>query len=98
MENDDYRHVDSCPAVDKQLKAYIYELILAIEAYDTLHVEELLQWDVPPPWRDLATSIAGPYLDGMPLNDPFYSLCLATNKELAQPEGDEQPSRMHGHR
>jgi hypothetical protein len=89
MENEECGHADSCPAVDKELKAYIYELILAIEADDTLHVEELLRRDVPPEWRDLATSIAGPYLDGMPLDDPFYRLCLGANKELAQSEYDE---------
>jgi hypothetical protein len=88
MENNT-RKPDKCPASDKELKAYIYELILAIEAYDTLHVEELLRWNVPPKWRDLATSIAGPYLDGVPLDDPFYCLCLGANKELAQSEGDE---------
>ena len=80
---------EKCPASDKELKAYIYKLILAIEAYDTLQVKELLQWDVPPKWRDLATSIAGPYLDGMPLNDPLYRLCLDANKELALSEDDE---------
>lgn len=81
-------HADLCPATDKELKVYIYELILAIEACDTPHVGEILQWDVPPKWRDLAASIAGPYLDGIPLNDPLYRLCLDANKELAQSEGD----------
>jgi hypothetical protein len=89
LENNIARHADKCPASDKELKAYIYELILAIEAYDTPHVEEILRCDVPPKWRDLATSIAGPYLDGVPLNDPLYRLCLDANKELAQSEGDE---------
>ncbi len=90
MENNIHRHADKCPASGKELKAYIYELILAIEAYDTPHVEEILQWDVPQEWRDLATSIAGPYLDGVPLNDPLYRLCLDANKELAQSEGEER--------
>lgn len=89
LENDTRGHADKCPASDKELKTYVYELILAIEAYDTPRVEELLRWDVPPKWHDLAKSIAGPYLDGMPLNDPLYRLCLDANKELAQSEGDE---------
>lgn len=89
MENNTREHADKCPASDKELKAYIYELILSIEAYDTLRVEEFLRRDVPLKWRDLATSIAGPYLDGMSLDDPLYRLCLDANKELAQSEGDE---------
>jgi len=83
------RRADKCPASDRELKAYIYRLIFAIEADDTLQVKELLQLDVPPKWRELATSIAGPYLDGMPLNDPLYRLCLDANKELAQSEDNE---------
>lgn len=90
MGNSTRGHANKCPASDKELKAYIYELILAIEADDTLHVEELLRCDVPPKWRDLATSIGRPYLNGMPLSDPLYRLCLDANKELAQSEGDEQ--------
>jgi hypothetical protein len=82
-------HADLCPATDKELKVYIYELILAIEACDTPRVREILQCDVSPKWRDLAASIAGPYLDGTPLNDPLYRLCLDANKELAQSEGDK---------
>lgn len=89
LENNTRGHADKCPASDKELKTYIYELILAIEAYDTSRVEELLRWDVPPKWHDLAKSIAEPYLDGMSLNDPVYRLCLDANKELAQSEGDE---------
>lgn len=88
MEKNIRYHADLCPATDKELKIYIYELILAIEACDTPHVEEILRWDVPPKWRDLAVSIAGPYLDGIPLNDPLYRLCLDANKELAQSEGN----------
>jgi hypothetical protein len=84
-----HQPADKCPASDKQLMAYIFELILAIEAYDTPYVEEILQRDVPPKWRDLAMGIAGPYLDGVPLNDPLYRLCLDANKALAQSEGDE---------
>ncbi|HXY87500.1 MAG TPA: hypothetical protein VEG44_03595 [Candidatus Acidoferrales bacterium] len=89
MENNTQGHADKCPASDKELKMYIYELILAIEAYNTSRVEELLRCDVPSKWHDLAKSIARPYLDGMPLNDPFYRLCLDANKELAQSKGDE---------
>jgi hypothetical protein len=89
LENNTRQRNDKCPASDNELKAYIYELILAIEAYDTPRVEEILRWDVPPKWRNFAASIAGPYLDGMPLNDPLYRLCLDANKELTQSEGHE---------
>ncbi|MGZ5561350.1 MAG: hypothetical protein ACXWER_02435 [Halobacteriota archaeon] len=88
VENNIHRHDDLCPASDKELKLYIYELILAIEACDTPHVEEILRWDVPPKWRDLAASIAGPYLDGTSIDDPLYRLCLDVNKELSKSEGD----------
>lgn len=89
LENNIHQPADKCPGSDKQLKAYIYELILAIEACDTPQVEEILRRDVPPKWRDLAGSIAAPYLDGVALNDPLYRLCLDANKELAKLKGDE---------
>ncbi|MGZ4864135.1 MAG: hypothetical protein ACXVI0_04805 [Halobacteriota archaeon] len=89
MDNNTRGHVEKCPASNKELKAYILDLILAIEAYDTPRVEELLGWDIPPKWHDLAISIAEPYLDGTPLSDQVYRLCLDANKELAQLEDDE---------
>jgi hypothetical protein len=89
VDNNNRGHAEKCPASDKELKAYILDLILAIEAYDTLRVEELLGWDIPPKWHDLAMSIAEPYLDGTPLSDQVYRLCLDANKELAQLEEDE---------
>ncbi|HEX7514490.1 MAG TPA: hypothetical protein VF393_02690 [archaeon] len=89
VENNTQEHAEKCPAEDKELKAYILDLILAIEADDTLRVEELLQWDIPPKWHDLAVSIAEPYLDGTPLSDQVYRLCLDANKEIAQLEDDE---------
>lgn len=89
VENNTPEHAEKCPAADKELKAYILDLILAIEAYDTLRVEELLRWDIPLKWHDLAISIAEPYLDGTPLSDQVYRLCLDANKELAQLEDDE---------
>jgi hypothetical protein len=89
VESNTREHAEKCPASDKELKAYILELILAIESYDTPRVEELLRWDIPPKWHDLATSIAEPYLGGMPLSDQVYRLCLDANKALAQLEDDE---------
>jgi hypothetical protein len=89
VESNTQEHDEKCPASDDELKAYILELILSIEAFDTPRVEELLRRDVPPKWHLLATSIAEPYLGGMPLSDPVYRLCLDANKELAQLEDDE---------
>ncbi len=82
MEND--VHDEACPATDNELRAYILKLILTIEDYDTPQVEALLQCEVPLKWHELAISIAVPYLEGTPLDDPFYRLCLDANKELAQ--------------
>ncbi len=90
MENEIHGHDDEvCPATDTELKAYIYELILAIEACDTPRIQTLLQCDVPPKWHELATSIAAPFLEGTPLDDPFYRLCLDANKELVQQDEEE---------
>jgi len=89
MENDAHEHDEPCPATDKELKAYVYGLITAIEARDTRKVHALLRCDVPPKWHDLAASIATPYLEGVSLDDPFYRLCLDANKELAQQDEDE---------
>ncbi len=89
MENDAHEHDEACPATDAELKAYIYSLILAIEAYDTQQVKALLQCDAPSKWHDLAVSIATPFLEGTPLDDPYYRLCLDANKELAQLSEDE---------
>ncbi len=89
MENDAHDHNGACPATDSELKAYIYKLIVAIEAYDTIQVQTLLQCDVPPKWHDLAISIAAPFLEGTSLDDPYYRLCLDANKELAQQDGGE---------
>ncbi len=89
MENNTHEHDEACPANDNESKAYIHKLILAIEAYDTPQVEALLQCEMPPKWHDLAISIAVPYLEGTPLDDPFYRLCLDANKELAQQDADE---------
>ncbi len=90
MENDAHEHDEVCPATDEELKAYIHSLILAIEARDAPHVEALLQCDVPPKWRELAESIAAPFLEGTSLDDPIYRLCLDANKELTLPDEDEQ--------
>ncbi len=87
MEND--AHEETCPATDRELKAYIYTLIMAIEAHDTSQVQALLTCEVPSKWHDLAISIATPYLEGTPLDDPIYRLCLDANKELARQEEDE---------
>ncbi|MGZ4941427.1 MAG: hypothetical protein ACXV5D_04560 [Halobacteriota archaeon] len=89
MENEAHEHDEVCPATDNELRAYIYKLILAIEALDTPQVQALLQCEVPPKWHELAASIAVPFLEGTPLNDPFYRLCLDANKELAQQDEDE---------
>ncbi|MGZ7199195.1 MAG: hypothetical protein ACXVIG_04380 [Halobacteriota archaeon] len=89
MENEAHEHDEVCPATDNELRAYIYKLILAIEALDTPQVQALLQCEVPLKWHELAASIAVPFLEGTPLNDPFYRLCLDANKELAQQDEDE---------
>ncbi len=90
MENDAHNHDEACPSTDRENKAYIHTLILAIEAQDTQQVQALLECEVPPKWHELAISIATPYLEGTPLDDPVYRLCLDANKELAlQEEGGE---------
>ncbi|MDD1725922.1 MAG: hypothetical protein LUQ34_03470 [Euryarchaeota archaeon] len=89
MDNNTLEHDEKCEASNKEMKAYILELILSIEAYDTPRVEALLQQEAPPKWHDLAISIAEPYLGGTPLSDQVYRLCLDANKELAQLEEDE---------
>ncbi len=88
MEND--AHEETCPATDRELKAYIYTLIMAIEVHDTSQVQALLTCEVPSKWHDLALSIATPYLEGTPLDDPIYRLCLDANKELARHQEDEE--------
>ncbi len=93
MENDTHDNDGSCPATDNELRAYIHRLILAIEAYDTPLVQALLQCEVPAKWHDLAVSIAVPFLEGTPLDDPFYRLCLDANKELAQ-QNEDQPKQL----
>ncbi len=89
MENETQEHDEVCPATDNELKAYIHTLIMAIEAHDASQVKALLQCDVPPKWHELAESIAVPFLEGTPLDDPFYRLCLDANKELALHNEDE---------
>ncbi len=89
MENETQEHDEVCPATDTELKTYIYTLILAIEAHDASQVRTLLQCDVPPKWHELAESIAVPFLEGTPLDDTFYRLCLDANKELTQHNEDE---------
>ncbi len=89
MDNDMHEHDEACPATDAELKAYIYSLISAIEASDTQQVQKLLQCDVPVKWHELAVSIATPFLEGTPLDDPYYRLCLDANKELALQGEDE---------
>ncbi len=89
MENETHEHDEVCPATDNELKAYIHTLIMAIESHDAPQVKALLQCDLPPKWHELAESIATPFLEGTPLDDPFYRLCLDANKELALHNEDE---------